>query len=117
METTDIIKLLEIVILVIIAPFIPIIANKVKIWLDAKTSAEQRAGLLETVRLAVLATEQSGLNGVEARQHAIKLAQDALAAQGVVVDGNRLALVIEATVMDEFNKFKSTVVTTEAVDG
>ena len=40
MEGAEITKLLEVVILVVIAPFITIIANQIRKWLNAKASAE-----------------------------------------------------------------------------
>jgi hypothetical protein len=103
---TDITKLVEIIILVIIAPFVPLIAARVKAWLDVQLSREQQAAIWEAVKLAVLAAEQAGLSGVDAKRTALRYAEAQLAAQGISVDFERLGVVIEAVVMDEFNRYK-----------
>lgn len=102
--TTDITTLLQIVITLIIAPFIPILATQLKKWLDANLTAKQQQAIVDAARLAVLAVEQAGLRGDEAKEHAVRLADAQLAAQGLSVDWDRLGTVIEALVMDEFNK-------------
>jgi hypothetical protein len=99
----DITTLLQIIITAIIAPFIPIVATQLKRWLDANISAKQQAAIFEAARVAVLATEQAGLGGVDAKEHAVRLADAQLAAMNITVDWERLEAVIEAQVMDQFN--------------
>ena len=106
METTDITSLIEIIITLVIAPFIPIAVWQLKRWIDANTTKEQQAALIEAARLAVLAVEQAGLSGNDAKEQAVRLADAQLAAQGLSVDWDRLATVIEAQVMDEFNRHR-----------
>lgn len=105
-QTTDITPLLELIISLIVAPFIPIAVYQLKRWIDANTSKEQQAAVIETVRLAVLAAEQMGLSGDEAKLTAVRYAEAQLAAQGISADFERLSVLVEALVMDEFNRWK-----------
>ena len=102
----DITKLLEVIILVIVAPFVPLLAARAKAWLDAALTREQQASIWEAARVAVLAAEQAGLSGADAKSKALAYANAQLEAQGISVDFERLGVVIEALVMDEFNRWK-----------
>jgi hypothetical protein len=110
MQTIDITTLLQIIITLVIAPFIPILATQLKRWLDANLSAKQQAAIIDAARLAVLAVEQAGLGGEAAKEQAVALADAQLRAQGIAVNWERLSPVIEALVMDEFNRFRAATV-------
>ena len=106
MEPVNLNQILETAILAVLTPTIPLLLAWLKKWIDAKLGQEQQATILAIARLAVLATEQAGLGGPEAKNHATRLAQSALAAQKIKVDGNDLSMVIEGLVMDEFNRYR-----------
>ena len=103
MQLNDITSILEVIVLVIIAPLLPLVVAKAKQWVDANVSERRLVIIQEAARIGVLATEQMGLNGEEAKENAIKLAQAVLATYGLTVDLERLVAMIEATVMSELN--------------
>lgn len=104
MQSIDLTQLVQIIILVIIAPFIPILAMQLKRWLDSQMSLAQQKQILDAVRVAVLAAEQLGYSGAEAKQWAIDSAERSLLTIGVTVDGEALADLIEAEVYRQFNQ-------------
>lgn len=71
-----------------------------------KLNEQQQTILDAAVRIAVLAAEQLNLSGfVENKKaEAIKIAQAYLIAHGIDIDVQVLADMIEAAVMDEFNR-------------
>lgn len=104
MQPVDLTKVIEIIILVVVAPFIPILALQAKRWLDSQISLAEQRQILDAVRTAVLAAEQLGYSGAEAKAWAIESAELSLAQIGVVVDVRHLADLIEAQVYQQFNQ-------------
>lgn len=104
---TDITEILKLVITVIVAPLIPILAIQIKAWINANIDRQRLAILMDTAQAAVLAAEQLGLSGVDAKLHAIKFTESILKAQGVTADLDLISNMIEAAVMKEFNTLKA----------
>lgn len=100
----DITKLIETIVLVIIAPFVPLAVLQLKRWMDVHVSDQQQQIIYLAVRTAVLAAEQMGLSGVEAKKKAIEIADHTLAANGLAANLDYLADLIEAEVFDQFNR-------------
>lgn len=100
----DITKLIETIVLVIIAPFVPLAVLQLKRWMDAHVSDQQQQTIYMAVRTAVLAAEQMGLSGVEAKKKAIEIADYFLAANNMTADLDYLGDLIEAEVFDQFNR-------------
>jgi len=103
MPSGDLTPILQTIIMVIIAPLMPIVALKLRQWVDANVSLVQRHQIEAAVRMAVLATEQLGLSGAEAKTMAIKMAQETLDHYRITVNVAVLAALIEAEVLSEFN--------------
>lgn len=106
MELTDLTKIIEIVILVIVAPLMTIAVAQLKRWIDANVTREQQAQIDAAVRAGVLAAEQMGLSGDEAKARALAIAEHQLARLGIMADLPYLSDLIEAVVMDEFNRWQ-----------
>ncbi len=104
MEYTDI---LTMIIQSIIIPLLILGAREVRKWIDANLNEKQQDLMILMVRTAVLATEQIGLSGAEAKKLAIDMAETELTKQGIIIDANRLGNMIEAALYDEINRFKS----------
>jgi hypothetical protein len=103
MGEIDITKVLETVIMVIIAPLMPVVVLKLRQWVNANVSQVQQSQIQAAVRMAVLAAEQVGLSGDEARSQAIMMAQSALDHYKIKVEFGLLVSMIEAEVLNEFN--------------
>lgn len=75
----------------------------------AKLTAEQQKIVEAVVKIAVLSAEQLGLTGKirEKKAYALSLARAYLADYGINIDLAYLDSMIEAAVLDEFNRWKS----------
>lgn len=103
MELKDITLLLQVIILIIIAPLMPIVVVKVRQWINANVSQVQQQQIEAAVRTGVLAAEQLGLSGQEAKNRAVMIAKAMLKQYGLTVDFDVLSDLIEAEVMNQFN--------------
>lgn len=103
MELKDITPLLQVIILVIVAPLMPVIVVKLRQWVNANVSQVQQQQIEAAVRVGVLAAEQMGLSGQEAKERAVFMAEGLLEQYGLTVDFEVLADLIEAEVMSQFN--------------
>ena len=110
-------EILEMVLKLIISVALPVLLKLLFDWikvqkgkLEQSLDAETRYIVQEAVRIAVLAAEQSGLAGLIGKEYkgkkeyAIALAENWLLEYGVTIDLNVLAGMIEAAVMEEFNR-------------
>ncbi len=102
----EITAILEIVVLVVVAVAVPMLVQQARAFTQARLSDQQRHLLSWAVRSAVLAVEQAGLGGDEARREAIAIASRILQRNGFRADMNYLADLIEAEVYDQFNRFR-----------
>jgi hypothetical protein len=115
-----VLKALLAVLLPIVSVYAIRLAKQGIVWLDSKTTSEQRALLTRIVREGVLAAEQLGLNKalenviVDKKAVALAYIKQQLDAQGIPIDVDAVDKIIEATVMAEFNKDLA-VVTSDAV--
>jgi GMP synthase PP-ATPase subunit len=102
----DITSILEVIILAMMAVSVPMLVQQARAFAQARLSEQQRHLLSWAVRSAVLAVEQAGLGGDEARKEAISIAVRILQRNGLQADMNYLADLIEAEVYDQFNRFR-----------
>lgn len=107
---------LQILLMAVATAFVPVLvkllADYVKAWI-AKGSAElteqQRVQLKWILETVVLAAEQSGLadqvrwTGAQKKAYALNLAEKLIKDQGLTIDLDPLADLIEAEVMRQFN--------------
>lgn len=106
---------LELVIAIALPVVLALVGQWLQTWrrkIEAGLTTEARAAVLEAVRLAVWAAEQSGLAGLivdEARakkDYALHLAEGYLKGWGVEIDLDALAALIESAVWQEFGQFR-----------
>ena len=88
-----------------------LIARAKSAWLQFKTEHNGAGWILEqTASMAVKAAEQAKLSGfiTDKKTYAIEIAEKRLADYGVKIDLDAIDAAIEAAVMTEFNKAKTT---------
>lgn len=111
--------ILETVLKVIISVALPVLLKLALDWLriqktklEESMDSETRYLIKEAVRIAVLAAEQSNLAGLIGEEYkgrkdyALAMAEKWLAPYGITIDLDVLAAMIEAAVMEEFNRDK-----------
>lgn len=100
----------------VLPPLVAVLAGFVIKWVKSKISAAEAAIdsttqdiIKKAVSAAVLAAEQVGLADValDKKDWAIERAQTLLAANGLAIDLEELDTLIEAAVMEEFNRYKA----------
>ena len=99
----------------ILMALLPILAGAGANWLikhgkllAARVDAHQWALALQVVNMVVVAAEQAKLAGLitDKKKYALELGTKYLASRGITLDLAELDAMIEAAVMDEFNRSK-----------
>lgn len=111
-------KFLEIVIPVLatlVAGYVAVGIRKLIEEIKANLNEKQLALATEIVHEAVLAAEQVGLGDalIDKKDYALDLAEQWLASHGIKLDLKILDNLIEAAVMDEFNRDKAPLIEVE----
>lgn len=115
MDYQPIVDFLNIFLQAVLAVAVPILATQLTRWALSKVAeargaaTEQQLMALDTItRLAVQAAEQAKLGGFvqDKKVYAIGVAEGLLKQYGVKVDLTQLSSLIEAAVLDEFNRDK-----------
>ena len=100
----------EVMVTFVLVPVIGLVGNELRKWLKAKIGAENLSHAWSISAVAVREAEQRGLfeqlDGPAKKQAALNSAQAWLDKQGIKLDAAALEMLIEAQVLDEFNKTK-----------
>jgi len=100
----------------VLPPLMAVIAGYVIKWVKSKIAAAEAvldSNTLDIIKKAissaVLAAEQVGLADVllDKKEYAINAAQQSLAGWGLAIDLDELDVLIEAAVMEEFNRYRA----------
>lgn len=103
MDAKDITPIIQTVILVIIAPLMPVVVFYLRRWVNNAVSQADQRRIATAVRAAVLAAEQMGFSGDQAKNYVVAVVSDHLKQYGLSLDFGMLEALIEAEVLRQFN--------------
>ena len=107
MDKMDITPILELVIKLVFTLITIFLIPKIEKLLAAKVSESDQKKLIRWLELAVQAAEEAARSGLIDKKAKYQYAKDFLEKRGVTLDADAMQALIDSTVWELFNQFKT----------